>query len=306
MRRLVDDMAAYYRTTKHMARTRLMDFGYNEVRGIMQSANGGLIPAYVSSLKDNQTYTIDESDALKEFVRNPEFRKTLLTGCYVYAEGHYCLDSTKYIFRDHAGNPHLTSYAREHMERCCLVFEVEYEKTGYFNVNGVLYRSVGRGKKTTKFVRADGSSPVTREGRELRAKVDRERKETGMYRKSFNDMTVELMDQRGVKENQLAEATGLSVGTIKNMRNDPNRVFPIQEIVAVCIALHLSPNLSEKYIEASPSKFADTTDMSLYEYALRYWYNDTVAYVNRKLVESDAQPLTNLVEGFDENGVEVV
>ena len=46
-------------------------------------------------------------------------------------------------------------------------------------------------------------------------------------------------------------------------------------------------------------------DLQRYEYALYQWYMLTVAEVNRKLVEMDAQPLTNLVDGFDENGRKV-
>ena len=55
MRRLVDDMAEYYGTTKTMARSRLMDFGYNEVRGILRTANGNLVPSYLSTLSEHET-----------------------------------------------------------------------------------------------------------------------------------------------------------------------------------------------------------------------------------------------------------
>ena len=103
----------------------------------------------------------------------------------------------------------------------------------------------------------------------------------------------------------LAEATGLSRDTIKNMRNDSDRLFPIQEIVAVAIALHLDPDVSKEYIRRAPTNFLDTDDMYCYRYALNHWYELTVAQVNRKLVEMDVPPLTNLVEGYDENGVEI-
>ena len=70
----------------------------------------------------------------------------------------------------------------------------------------------------------------------------------------------------------------------------------------MCIAMHLPPAISMEYIRISPSKFQTTVEMKLYEYTLHQWYMLTVAEVNRKLVEMDAQPLTNLVDGFDENG----
>ena len=45
--------------------------------------------------------------------------------------------------------------------------------------------------------------------------------------------------------------------------------------------------------------------MELYKYTLMQWYSQPVAIVNRKLVVAGASPLTNLVDGFDENGVKI-
>lgn len=49
MTRFVQDMAEYYGTTQTLAKTRLLDMGYSEVRGVLQSANGELIPAFCAS-----------------------------------------------------------------------------------------------------------------------------------------------------------------------------------------------------------------------------------------------------------------
>ena len=45
--------------------------------------------------------------------------------------------------------------------------------------------------------------------------------------------------------------------------------------------------------------------MELYRYTLTQWYMQPLPIVNRKLVEAGAVPLTNLVDGFDENGVRI-
>ena len=62
MQKMVDDLAEYYGTTKTIARSRLMDFGYNEARGILRSVNGSLVPSYYSTLLENETYTISEAE----------------------------------------------------------------------------------------------------------------------------------------------------------------------------------------------------------------------------------------------------
>ena len=151
----------------------------------------------------------------------------------------------------------------------------------------------------------NGESPVTEEGKRLRMMIERQMAESGMLQMSFNQMTVELMKQKKMTIRKLADETGLSEETIKNMRNDPARVFQIREIVAVCIAMHLSQESSDIYIKAGPSKFLSGTDMMLYQYALHQWYTLPVDMVNRRLVEAGAKPLTNLVEGYDENGVKM-
>ena len=305
IRRVVDQMAEYFETSRTVAKTRLIDFGYNEVRGLMQSANGGLVPSYISNLAYNETYTIDEADGIREYLRNPEFRKIIDTGEYLYVEGHYCRKNRKYLYTDQFGYEHLTPYAREHMSECCLVFTRAYQNSVAQLINGIIQRGAGKGRKDIRFQKKDGSSPITEEGRQTMAKIRQQRGDKALIERSFNQMTVDLMQRRKIDILTLVEATGLSRDTIKNMRNDPNRLFPIQEVVAVAIALHLPPDVSREYTRHAPTNFLDTEEMYCYQYALNEWYMLAVAEVNRRLVEMGVRPLTNLVAGYDENGVEI-
>ena len=120
---------------------------------------------------------------------------------------------------------------------------------------------------------------------------------------SFNDMMVRLMDARGVSIRWLAEETGLSEETIKNMRNDAERQFSIGSIIAVCIGLQLAPEVSQQLIESSPAKFVHSEEMSAYRYVLNHCNTQKVRKVNRILVEAGYRPLTDAVDGYDENGV---
>ena len=307
MQQMVDDLAEYYGTTKTIARSRLMDFGYNEARGILRTANGSVVPAYLSNLSRNETYTISEPEAIREYLANPTFQTVIGSGLYLYIpeNGCYCLNDKKYLYFDHAGRPHLRKYARENMASCCLVFRAEYGGAVRRFVNGVLQKGGGRGRRIIKYVNETGGSPATEAGILLKKKIEEQMRDTAKFQKSFNDMTVEFMKDRRVTIEKLAEDTGLSENTIKNLRNDPDTYFSIQVVVAVCIALHLPPDVSREYIRVSPSKFQSTVEMKMYEYALNQWYMYSVAEVNRMLVEATVKPLTTLVEGFDENGRKV-
>lgn len=298
MVRLVNDMAEYFEVTKTMARSRLVEFGYKEVRGISQYIGGKRVPSYLSRLSKNETYTIDENAAINEYINDPQFRKLINTGIFEYVEGHFCVKDKKYIAIDHLGYKHLTTFAREHMEECCLSFEVKYEKTVTAFVGGVLCKNINS-RKIVKYTNKNGDPLVTAEGLAKRKEIEQQLAETEMFEKSFNQMTKELMKSRGFTVERLAEETGLSEETIKNMRNDANVRFSIESVVAVCIAMHLSEELSRLYISKSPGKFLNTVDMRLYSYALIQWSDCTVAVVNRKLIECGAKPLTKLVEGLD-------
>lgn len=301
MSRLIRDMAEIYGTTQAVARARLQALGFREVSGVYQSANGRMIPAYVSDLENGQTYTIDHIDALREYLSNETFRAMLDSGDYVYAEGHFCRNEPRYIKVDGTGNRALSSYAREHMAECCLTFEVIYGKKGS-RQGGVLQKG-HIGKREVRYVGRGGESPVTEEGETFRRQIADEYRMATMLQVSFNDMLVRLMSMKKVTIARLAEDTGLSDETIKNMRNDPNRHFSIESIVAICIALHLSPDISWQLIESSPAKFMSSEEMIAYRYVLHHCYQQKVGEVNRFLVEAGYRPLTRLVDGYGEDGV---
>ena len=303
MRSMVDEMAAYFGTTKTLARTRLIDFGYDEARGFMQSANGELIPAYISNLKENETYTIDEADGIREYIRNDAFREIIDTGKFLYVEGHYCLIDRKYIYTDRSGIQHLTHYAREHMDECCLVFERVYQKSVFHALNGILRKGIGKGRHEIRYRKKDGTSVVTEAGRQRMAMIRQHWADKAAIELDFNQMLVDLMERRGMTIGQLAEETGLSRETIKRMRNDRERVFQVQDVVAVSIALSLPPEVSRQFLLRAPCGFLNTDEMHAYQYMLTEGYLRTVPEVNRMLVEMGVRPLTNLVAGFDEAGV---
>ena len=85
------------------------------------------------------------------------------------------------------------------------------------------------------------------------------------------------------------------------MRNDPDKRIGIEAIVAVCIAMGLSYDTSMRYIDKSPSKLTETEQMYYYRYALKEWSGHSVAEANRKLIQSNAEPLTELIQGYEDD-----
>ena len=158
MRSLIRDMAEHFHTTETTARTRLLDLGYNEVRGLLRSANGRMVPSYLSDLSGSDIYLVSESEGIQEYLRNPDFRVMLNSGKYLYAEGHYCRNEREYLFYDQFGCRHLSAYARNHMSECCLVFRQGRRNAATRLINDVFQKNVGRGRKTVEYVGPNGES----------------------------------------------------------------------------------------------------------------------------------------------------
>ena len=304
MSRLIEDMSEYYGTTKQITRERLLDVGYVEVRGVMRSANGMIVPGYLSDLGDNQTYTIDEEDGVREYVRNEAFRDLIDSGEFIYVEGHYCLKRAKFVYFDRDGSPHLTDFARNNMGECCLRFRlVPWGDTETVETNPFLQSRENVKDSIPRWAReTDWYMAFSKRGKIERRQIDKETKDLAKIRMSMQDMLVCLMAEKRVDKGDLAEATGLSTDTIQAMRNDRNRVFELRHIYAVCIALQLEIDTTDAFVAVCPTKGCAQEEERYYRYFAHHHQSRRVGEINRLLVEMKVRPLTNLVDGFDMEG----
>ncbi len=285
MFRLIEDMAEYYGTTKGMAVRRLLDFGHLYIREYVEQSR--------------IAYRISEEEALEEFLNNPAFRRMLREGNYIRADGCYCRDEQLLIRRDREGKPHLSAYAQSHLRQSCLRFQ----RNGETDEPGAAVRkTIGHRHTLAEFADPEGNLPTTQEGLAMRERIEQARQTEEALQKGFGETLIRLMAERNMSVEQLAERTGFSIATVRNLRNDRDRAFPIEEIVALCIALQLEPRMSRLLVELSPAKFLDSTDMRLYEFAMLTYYDRPVSWVNRWLLGAGAPPLTSLIDGYDKDG----
>lgn len=135
IRRIIEGLAQRCEVSFQMAKYRMIELGYFETSGIRNYVNDAVVPDYGCAGRwlEKTTYTISARDAVRLAESDAEFEKLLCSGKYRYAEGHFCLNDGRYLIFDNAGKPYLTVYARNHIEECCLGFEVggRYRKTAY-------------------------------------------------------------------------------------------------------------------------------------------------------------------------------
>lgn len=149
MESVVFELSEFFEVSKQAAKIRMIELGYTEAIGVLTYVDDRYISNYAferSALKNNQTFTIGMQDALFEYATNLDFRKLIDSGKYVYVDAHFCINDTKYILQNQAGFAELTDYARQHIDECCLIFDIKARQNNRYGAKYyrecVLFRDI--------------------------------------------------------------------------------------------------------------------------------------------------------------------
>ncbi|GAE89379.1 ImmA/IrrE family metallo-endopeptidase [Acetivibrio straminisolvens] len=137
MENVVYELADFFQVSRIAAKIRMLDLGYKEVEGVYTYVDDHFISNYsfkADSLHKNQTYSISLSDSFFEYYANPEFAKIIDSGNFIYVDGHYIINDSKYIKRLENGSIDLTDYAKLHVDECCLLFDLKLNKASKMDI----------------------------------------------------------------------------------------------------------------------------------------------------------------------------
>lgn len=127
---VVDKLAHQFQVSQQAMRIRLLQLGHMEADGAAVYLDGSYVLPYgfrEGSLGLHQTFSISLADAMAVHKRNKNFRELLSTGYFVYVDHHFVFYDEKYVVRNEDNCLMMTSYALDHMDECCLIFDVWYE-----------------------------------------------------------------------------------------------------------------------------------------------------------------------------------
>lgn len=118
--------ANYFGVSLESAKIRLSSLGYTELIGSLRNVNGDNIKAY--HVKDNnlrygETYTIDFEDAVTIINNNPTFKALMLQNRFVYVDGFFVINDSRYIKRFKKCGARLRTVALRDVSKCCLIFD---------------------------------------------------------------------------------------------------------------------------------------------------------------------------------------
>ena len=296
---VMEKLAEKFRVSRSMAKYRMIELGYREAEGIYVFLGRERIPDYgcAKGWKEGVTYTVTREEAGALLRESREFASVLESGRYVYAEGHYCLDLPCYVWRDASGRPHLTVFARYHIEECCIAFAVRGRFVGAeFDAAWVARKSPVKDIYQSRHEFA--AEPETK----ARAK------ENGLFTRDA-EMWTELkralpddlgkaiqmiLDAKGLPQLELAMRLGCSRAALRKWCTGR---MSLRHITAICIALDVRADIALELVHLAGLAHRHNREENLLLQMLYDTKDLTVGRANEILRESGMAPLT---EGRDE------
>lgn len=257
MEEVVGRVASFFLVSLMAAKLRLIDLGYDMVQGAYVYSDGKYLPPFSfkkGTLERNQTFVIDEKNAMFVLFMDPGLRELYIDGKIIYANSMVCLNLPKYIELNENGMPILTEYALDHVDECCFIFDRKFSASDSYS--DTFYRRcfLCRDVSSETFIEAnynpnhkDNQSKMTRKD-ELSKVVETTEQMAEIMEEipqSFGKTLKYHMDRLDINEEELSYRSNISTQTISKYINQSNAEKKYANVVAICKALGMNPFFME-------------------------------------------------------------
>ena len=280
-------LAREFCVPNYRARNRLIQVGYPAAKGALNYIGNGYIRPFAfayGSCLGRQTFVIGLRDAIRESVRNPTFRELLDSGRYVYVDGHFCMDDPKYVRHDRSSLS-MTLWANAHADQCCLRFVITYTQDRHSTyVFGRLNSDEEYNARSLTLSLKENSVPVMKRAKAISEILMN-------LPNSFQGTLKAHMIRCDVSIEKLAELAMLSDSTVKRLRQSERHSYDLDQVLAICLALHLPPDLSFDLIAKAGIRLRNTAEHLVYRTILRTMYMESLETIQATLKECGCQTL---------------
>ena len=273
-------LAKEFNVYNYQLRNRMIHVGFPAAKGALNFVEDDYITPFAFELGEchgSQTFVISPKEVADEYVRNEAFRKLIDTGRYIYADGHVCLNEPQYVARQ--GNKlRLTEWGNSHVDQCCLRFVRNYIRD-----------------KHTRYVFGQLNSDEEYNGRSLalslQSSAENALKQAQEMSQvllnlpgSFSGTLIAHMKRVGITRERLAEEAMMSGTMIKRMRTS-ERDLTLDQVIAVCIGLHIPPEYSFDLIEKAGFRLRNTPEHLIYKSILQTMYMEKLMNIQKLLAK---------------------
>ena len=273
-------LAKEFNVYNYQLRNRMIHVGFPAAKGALNFVEDDYITPFAFELGEchgSQTFVISPKEMLDEYVRNEVFRSLIDTGRYIYADGHVCLNDPQYVV-EQGDKLRLTEWANAHVDQCCLRFVRNYirdKRTHY--VFGQLNSDEEYNGRSLALSIQGGAKDVLKQAQEMSEVLLN-------LPGSFSGTLVAHMKRVGITRDRLAEEAMMSGTMIKRMRTS-ERDLTLDQVIAVCIGLHIPPEYSFDLIEKAGFRLRNTPEHLIYKSILQTMYMEKLMNIQKLLAK---------------------
>lgn len=249
----VERVASYFQVSIFAAKLRLIELGYEKVQGTYIYSGGRYLPPFAfrkDAIGKNQTFVIDEGNAVFVMYFNPVLRQLFWENKIVYANSMVCINAPQYIEANENGYPILTEYALEHVDECCFIFDRKFSASKEYS--DTFYRRCFLCRDVVSDTFIEASYNPDHKDNQSRSERCKNLTEIADVSKNLSEIMGELpsgfggtlkyhMKRLDINEEELSDRCHLSVQTLSKYINDNSIDRKYANVVAVCKALCLHP-----------------------------------------------------------------
>lgn len=280
-------IAAEYDLPKFRVRARLLQMGHIAAKGALNYVDGRYIEPFAFSTGNGEginTFVIARKDVLAIYRENEGFRQQIQSGQYIYADGHICINGSRFVRHTEKGL-RLTAWANAHVDQCCLRFNSIYEPCG---VADYRFGAMNSDEAYNQHYMAFAQEKGLLSSREQLTAMNKVLTELPL---TFPDALSYLMKRAHLTIEAMEEKAGISARTISRMRTQERRDYSLDQVIAICIALQLPPWLSREMIAKAGYLLRPIKQHQAYQLVLDCMFMDSVEDVQQFLVEAGCSKL---------------
>ena len=292
-------LSEFYGVSTILAKMRAIEMGFDDAEGTSVFINGRYYPAYSfkrGALKKNQTFVIDERNAIILFNVNPALREMLSAGQIIYANGMVVINDPKYVTKSETGASILTEYALAHVDECCLIFDRtiqvsrSYDDSFYrmcFLCNNIDSSTLIEAQYNPDYKNNQNVKERAEEIKKSKVAMAEIAENLALIPSGFGGALTYHMNRRGLTDEELSYRSGVSSRMIGEYRRNPEAAAKISQgrVMALCIGMNLQGFYSEDLLNKAGKPLMMLPEQMLFRQLIYNHSDETLDAWNATLRE---------------------
>ena len=292
-------LSRFYGVSTILANMRAIEMGFDDAEGTSVFVNGRYYPAYSfkrGALKKNQTFIIDERNAIFLFNVNPALREMLQIGQIIYANGMVAINDPKYVTKSEVGTPILTEYALSHVDECCLIFDRtirvsrSYDDSFYrmcFLCNNIDSSTLIEADYNPEYESNQNVKERAEEIKKSKEAMEEIAQNLALIPSGFGGALTYHMKRRGLTDEELGYRSRISSRMIGEYRRNPEAAAKVSQgrVMALCIGMNLQGFYSEDLLNKAGKPLMMIPEQMLFRQLIYNHSDETLDAWNATLRE---------------------